>query len=231
MLACLCAHRAFFDPKLVAANVSAIYSPCFHFARDVPFAKRTHIDAFPGDNASVFDTKTVPARTAVMYLACAHATAHRRLTKRTHILEHFLGGLPSRQLCRRCVCHAPFARRRDVCCRTSCLRFRLALGHLAFCPLWLLRPGSGHLHLVLLLCHAGRDLFPDASYDLQSPFLGHCPCGTWSMRGWTRYTPLNDIRVHAMPGLQQTSQLLLSCAGTKTGQSLIGSGGEAAHKL
>ena len=69
----------------------------------------------------------------------------------------------------------PFARRHDVCYRTSCLRFRLALSHLAFCPLCLLRPGSGNLHLVLLLCHVGRDLFPDASYDLQPPFLGHYP--------------------------------------------------------
>ena len=35
---------------------------------------------------------------------CAHAAAHRRRTKRTRILEHFLAGFPSRQLCRRCVC-------------------------------------------------------------------------------------------------------------------------------
>ena len=64
--------------------------PCFHFARNVPFAKWTNVDAVPGDNASVFDTKKMPARTAVIYLAGARAAAHRRL-------EHFLGGLPSRQ--------------------------------------------------------------------------------------------------------------------------------------
>ena len=33
----------------------------------------------------------------------------------------------------------------------------------------------------------------------------HGSCGTLLMRGWTRYTPLNDIGVHTMPGHQQTS--------------------------
>ena len=104
MLACLRANSAFFDVKLVAAHGSVIYSPCFQIACNVPFAKWTNIVTLPRGNVSVFDTKTMPACMAAIYLACVHAAAHRRCTKRTRILEHFLAGFPSRQLCRRCVC-------------------------------------------------------------------------------------------------------------------------------
>ena len=150
MLACLCANRAFFDVKPVAAYGSVTYLPCFHFARNVPFAKWTNVDAVPGDNASVFDTKKMPARTAVIYLAGAHAAAHRRLTKRTRILEHFLGGLPSRQLCRRCVCLLRGCRGGLRLLLRSCLRV-CALAVLRCRPalcnpvsLWLRRcPGLG----------------------------------------------------------------------------------------
>ena len=122
MLACLRANSAFFDVKLVAAHGSVIYLPCFQIACNVPFAKWTNIVTLPRGNVSVFDTKTMPACTAVIYLACAHAAAHRRRTKRTRILEHFLAGFPSRQLCRRCVCLLRGSRRGLRILLRSCLR-------------------------------------------------------------------------------------------------------------